>query len=395
MSLRLQRLGEAWRGVALFAFNTVIMAFIGLAVLDVALNLRHRISGIGQAHYSRDFDLQSYRELAVDTAREVGLEYDRMGEKRAFAYAPWTTFKTAPFTSQYINIVDEGVITRRQTPPPDSAYQGKKPLLIWAFGGSTMFGWGMPDALTLPAMLQQEVQALFPDRQVRVLNYGQPYWFSSAELSAFVAMLRDQPAPDVALFLDGLNDSVLGAMGRSTPFFAARAEAAWEQARADDARMLPWFAVTSSFPVFRVMEWLQYKNVLPIPTVKDPYAGDRPASRVLSERIWRNWEAMRIVGQSRNVTVLHALQPIPWIGQYSSQAVSSGVFEPDYVDELYGELEKRMSGMPGITSLARSLDNIDRPYVDTTHYSDAANRKLALALAGFIRGTQQVNGRTQ
>ena len=71
-----------------------------------------------------------------------------------------------------------------------------------------MFSWGLPDDLTVTALLQAQLQQEFPQRSVSVRNYGCPYFNSSQELALFAAELRQATRPpDLAIFLDGLNDT--------------------------------------------------------------------------------------------------------------------------------------------------------------------------------------------
>ena len=78
--------------------------------------------------------------------------------------------------------------------------------MIWFFGGSTMFGFNVTDAETIPSQLVTFVMTN---------HYSLPRWklsTSSALLFQFTGiqivfqLLDEQPAPDIAIFFDGLND---------------------------------------------------------------------------------------------------------------------------------------------------------------------------------------------
>jgi len=87
--------------------------------------------------------------------------------------------------------------------PPDP-----QAINIFVFGGSTTFGVGLPDSETIPSELQKALAARHPVRTVHVYNFGVPTYTSTQEMLAYVALVRQGIVPDVAVFIDGLNDSV-------------------------------------------------------------------------------------------------------------------------------------------------------------------------------------------
>ena len=72
---------------------------------------------------------------------------------------------------------------------------------VWAFGGSTMFGYGVDDRNTIPSHMEAF------DPSLRVINYGRGYYYSFQENILFNRLLTEglRP-PQVAIFLDGLNE---------------------------------------------------------------------------------------------------------------------------------------------------------------------------------------------
>ncbi|MDM7993419.1 MAG: SGNH/GDSL hydrolase family protein [Candidatus Fermentibacter sp.] len=76
---------------------------------------------------------------------------------------------------------------------------------IFMFGGSAMWGLGVPDSCTIASLLQRRFNESL-DIPVRISNYGQISWVSTQELICLMMELRDGARPDLVIFYDGFND---------------------------------------------------------------------------------------------------------------------------------------------------------------------------------------------
>jgi hypothetical protein len=74
---------------------------------------------------------------------------------------------------------------------------------VFVFGGSTTFGYGLPDNETVASSIQR---LLGPDWAV--YNFGQSNYYSTQEMLLFERLLQQGVKPDVAIFIDGMNDFV-------------------------------------------------------------------------------------------------------------------------------------------------------------------------------------------
>jgi nucleotide-binding universal stress UspA family protein len=87
-------------------------------------------------------------------------------------------------------------------------YQVADPVFtIWLFGGSTAFGFGQRDDFTIASQMVK----LAEERgvQIEVVNFGVSGYVNWQEVDRFAAALEKGPAPDLALFFDGANESAL------------------------------------------------------------------------------------------------------------------------------------------------------------------------------------------
>lgn len=119
-------------------------------------------------------------------------------------YELFTQFRERAQQGVYVNIDDAGFrhVADQGPWPPDDAN-----LNVFMFGGSTTFGYGVPDDQAIPSKLQRAMRdAGFSERRVCVYNWGRGAYYSSQERALFVKLLLQGAVPDIAIFLDGLND---------------------------------------------------------------------------------------------------------------------------------------------------------------------------------------------
>ncbi len=121
---------------------------------------------------------------------------------RPLRYEPWTQFREHPYTGRFITVDAAGFRHGAdQGPwPPDA-----RDFVVFVFGGSTTFGYGLPGGATVPSMLQTLLGRV-GDRRVRVYNFGRGFYFSTQERVLFERLLHEGHRPDLAVFIDGLND---------------------------------------------------------------------------------------------------------------------------------------------------------------------------------------------
>ena len=197
-----------WRDLALILFNTAVLFLLVELALVVLSTLGSSTLGVGQGSFD---DLRRhYLGLSVYRDRPWAEAY--WNEVRSVVdmpYQPFLTWRTRPHRSDPLWVDTAGI---RRTPgarcatPPG---QETESLEIWVFGGSTVWGWGAPDAGTLPAQLQWRLEERLA-RPVCVVNLGENGYVASQGLLRLEERLRQGYRPDRVIFYDGVND-VMGA----------------------------------------------------------------------------------------------------------------------------------------------------------------------------------------
>ncbi len=96
---------------------------------------------------------------------------------------------------RYVNVVD-GHRATYEVDDPD--------LTVWLFGGSTAYGLGQRDEHTIASNLVREAEA--DGHRIEVVNFGVSGYANVQEAQVFEDRLAAGERPDVAVFLDGVND---------------------------------------------------------------------------------------------------------------------------------------------------------------------------------------------
>ncbi len=118
-------------------------------------------------------------------------------------YEPFVEFRVAPTKTKFIEVTDAGFrkgLTYQPWPP------SKRDRVVFVFGGSTTFGYDVKNEDALPCAIQNQLNSLYPRQSVQCYNFGCGYYFSSQERILFETLLVKGFVPDLAIFVDGVND---------------------------------------------------------------------------------------------------------------------------------------------------------------------------------------------
>ena len=112
------------------------------------------------------------------------------------AWMPFVDWRRRPFAGRYINVDTAGI---RKTLEPSHQAQH----VVWAFGGSTMWGTGVTDDWTIPSCMVRECD--MPGRAIRVINMGESGWTGSQGLVYLQQRLKQGDRPDAVILYCGVN----------------------------------------------------------------------------------------------------------------------------------------------------------------------------------------------
>jgi hypothetical protein len=140
-----------------------------------------------------NFSREEINQLISDS-RRISQEYDS-----------FTQFKEGPYKTRFVNVDVNGFrLSKNQGQWPPR----KNDFVVFFFGGSTSFGYGVPDNETVASHLQ-EILTTKINLPVKIYNFGRAAYFSSQERILFEKLLLEGKVPDMALFMDGVNEFIL------------------------------------------------------------------------------------------------------------------------------------------------------------------------------------------
>lgn len=185
---------------ATFLLSSVIILLVG----HFLIGLREYLASSGKV------DPQL---LAIDP-RAYEVQYARVTENEAiFDYVrqegthfePYVHFRRDPIETKYVNVDKSGLRRTIKNPNADA----KK---VFVLGGSTVWGTGASDDLTIPSAMQSSLGSGFD-----VYNFGETGYVSAQELNQLLKALADGNLPDYVIFYDGNNDGYAGGYSPAIP----------------------------------------------------------------------------------------------------------------------------------------------------------------------------------
>lgn len=124
--------------------------------------------------------------------------------KAALVWEPYLYVKNPAFPGKYITVDSLG---HRITPVPPS--NAVRPLRVFFFGGSTMFGWFQRNEHTIPVEVARRLQAALGEQaRVEPTNFAVPGRVFTQEVVELMLQLRRGERPDIVVFYDGINEVV-------------------------------------------------------------------------------------------------------------------------------------------------------------------------------------------
>ena len=195
------RLKKWYRVAAYGVFNTLLL----LVLLNVALYVASLIKRPQQPPWKAppgDMLLKAYPGWQAEEVKKLLEETWGRGSVW-LEYEPFTGFRERPFQGKYVNIDPAGFrLSKNQAPwPPRSDAMN-----VFVFGGSTTYGYGLPDDETIPSYLGECAAAGDSPARAAVYNFAREGYFSSQERILFEQLLAAKLVPQVAVFIDGLNE---------------------------------------------------------------------------------------------------------------------------------------------------------------------------------------------
>jgi len=304
-----------------------------------------------------------------------------------YVYVPFTVTGVTPWHGKYFNNDEHATGVWRRTDNPGQCPQGRK-TTVWIFGGSTIYGTGVPDAETLPSYLSRDLNRDLREC-VEVTNFGNESYVTNQEAILLGEQLKRGGRPDVVIFYDGFNDAHVG-MAAADP---ASAHYGFEiiKARAEGSLRGRFDFIHRLYTV-RLIEAARQslRRTGASPNDKELHA---KASAVVN-----NYEANHNIAsalaQAYHFRFYGFWQPMLFYGHKPLDAFEQQIsrfdaskgrrFDPQPVIDAYEEAERRAPGA-AFVFLADLFDSTAEPiYIDEAHLGPHGNELAAQAVAKYV-----------
>jgi lysophospholipase L1-like esterase len=311
-------------------------------------------------------------------------------QKLVKVYAAFRLWAVTGWHGTYINN-DEGDrgVWRRTVNPANGTCKAGHSKTIWIFGGSTVYGTGVPDWATVPSYLARDLNASGGDCDV-VTNFGVEGYVSNQELIYLQERLKTGQRPDMVIFYDGVNDaSAAGpADGEPSPHFyypliKSRMEGAISSKLdfvRDSYAMRLTHAILGSVRREKFELSSAQLNAKATTTLDNYEANLRLASalsKAFNFKLYWFWQPSLFYGHKPLVPFEKNM-----LETFSSERDKSWSV---VINRVYQEAERR--AVPGgFVFLGDLFDSVKEPvYIDQAHLGPRGNELAASAVAKYIQ----------
>lgn len=151
----------------------------------------------------KTFPMVDFSKVYPDLSSEEIDQLQRECFSIRYVYSPFVQLRPVSTKKRFVEITEAGYRkgSKAQSWPPV-----KEDLVIFVFGGSTTFCNGLPNEKTVVSQLENQLNEVLPGKNVQCYNFGRGYYFSTQERLLFEQLLIKSIVPDIAIFIDGLND---------------------------------------------------------------------------------------------------------------------------------------------------------------------------------------------
>lgn len=363
--------------------STLHLSLISLGFLGLYIVAAEVIPDILNARREARTIKADYRVENEDYAQQPWAVAMFLETHRALAKLNWHSYdywRPAPHGGQFVNVAENGL--RRSLPPA----QRERTIRVSVFGGSAVWGFGARDEGTIPSLLARQLEQQGACA-VEVTNYGQPGFVSGQDLAAFTTQLRQGPAPDIAVFIQGFNDTTSAFAARKAGLPQNEANRAQEFNLTNRNTRLQSFGTVFPLVFWRTNDWLMRamgKNRAAFPPLPDAERAALAGS--IYDVLRSNARMGQAVAREYGVATLHVLQPTLFGKDTRSTYEATAAAQEDVVRPLIQAVQDRAAAdwesQPARADLGRLFRQVAAPvFLDGVHLTEAGNLAVAQAVA--------------
>ncbi len=382
---KLQKLLQAYQELALILLNT----FVFVAILNIGLwgifKIQESFSSTSNP-VSRKYGNPILKKVYPDLNEKTMEKLLNETWSRKYIYEAFTQFKERPYSGTYVNVDLNGFrITKNQGAWPLNGNNFN----IFIFGGSTTFGYGVKDEQTIASYLQEFLSNKL-ERNVKVYNFGRGHYYSTQELILLQRLLVSGFIPDVAVFVDGLNDFYYHS---DRPLYTRRFQSFVD---AEEKKESLELSLLKKLPMTKLAKFLKdrvSKNLTKKDKEKDfdeDIYNDKFLIDNIVNRYLNNKKLIEAISAAYDVSPVFVWQPVPTYKYNLNYHLfaGKGFGKHSYSKYGYQYMAKLIEEKPlgdNFLWLADVQEKLKEPlYVDKVHYSAKMNEMLALNIANLL-----------
>jgi lysophospholipase L1-like esterase len=314
-------------------------------------------------------------------------------------YVPFRVWGLAEWHGNYMNndATEFGVI-RRTINPRRPECEGLPKTIIWMFGGSTLYGTGVPDSLTLPSFLSRELNT---NHCFELINFGVEGYVNDQEVIVLEDELKAGHHPDIVIFYDGFNDGLVGTIDPGIPGAHIGYSAIKARLEGTTIGRLDFFrrSCTIQLAAATISKFFHRKV-----QIVNTDASLRAKAIATVEHFEQNLNIAMDLGKSRGFRVYGFWQPTVVYGRkpLSASEVLMVVASSDPATPfqamipVYEEAQRRAASAGKFVFLGNVFDAVQEPlYFDWVHLSPRGNELVAHAVAEYVTAHAEVTGQAE
>jgi|HubBroStandDraft_6_1064221.scaffolds.fasta_scaffold111577_3 lysophospholipase L1-like esterase len=306
-------------------------------------------------------------------------------------YVPFRLWGVTEWHSRYINndsVADD--FWRRTINPANCPLTNS--VTVWTFGGSTMYGSGVPDWATIPSYLSRELNA-GAEHCLMVYNFGVEGYVTAQELILLEEQLTAGGHPDMVIFYDGINDSMAQCPpGPPTP----HGEYGTIKSRVEGSLSARMDFLKKSYTVLLAGElWARFLHPR---SVAFQASETQPRIMRVMSRYEGNMRVAQALADAYRFKLYSFWQPLINYGHKPLVSFEQRLAEADasaipgdracilMMAAAFGEAEHRSSREGNFVFLGSVFDSTKEPtYIDQGHLGPRGNEVVAQAIAHYVR----------
>ena len=371
-----------------YLVGATVLCFIGMEIVSCFL-LYVKGSPADVIDERAFSSVYSDLEEAKDYYKELTNLRVRFNSSRGMVYSPYEIWHNRDFAGKYINIKDGKRIPLHN---PCVSYKSKK---IFFFGGSTMWGDGVPDSHTIPSLVAKEL-ANNPTQKLDycVTNYAERAYCLYQEFIRLTKILEKGEKPDIAIFLDGLNEGGTAFQSGRAGLHYDVAEITERLGRMSGANLVSLRWLLRSTNTCQVAGAI--KNSLFTQPKKQSLAIKQ--QKILAHEVCDSYQVTKLhielLARKYGFKTLFIWQPYlsPQLKRVSKEenlVLLKGTYQKclEFIKLVYSEMQQRIETLSirGVHDLSRVfIDNEKTLYVDPMHLGPEGNSFIAREITRLI-----------